>query len=186
VSINPAAAGSDEQSNVAPPQDCATPLRLARSPFPEALAQIPTLNSRVRNPQDNLKEPDSGVGCTEFLKVSPCLGVGLFNDRPRLPLILDQPQGDIICSIQMRQENFWFSPMHSKGDGLYRRALRARNVRVSFLSSGLNDETAGAMSRRKSDERELGPTVSDPETSVLPLSRRPIRFLRGPIRHAIP
>ena len=49
-----------------------------------------------------------------------------------------------------------------------------------------NDEIAGAMSRRKTDERELVPTFSGPETSVLPLSQRPARFLRGPIRHAIP
>jgi hypothetical protein len=106
-------------------QDCATPLRLTRPPVSEALAQIP-LDLRVRNPQDNFKEPDSGIGCIEFFKVPPCLGVGLFNNRSRLPLILDQPKRDIICSIQMRQENFWdcSSPMHSEGDGLYRHALR--------------------------------------------------------------
>ena len=187
MSINPAAAGPDEQSDVVPPQDCATSLRLARSPFSEASAQVATLDSRVRNPQDNFKEPDPGIGCTEFLKVPLCLSVGLFNNRSRVPLILDQPKRHIICSIQLRQENFWdCSPMHSKDDGLYRNALRAERLGVSSCSSGLNDEIVGAMSRRKTDERELGPTVSGPETSVLPLSQRPVRFLRGPIRHAIP
>jgi len=89
--------------------------------------QIPTLDSRVGNPQDNFKEPDSGIGCSESFKVPPCLGVGLFNNPSRLPLILDQPKRDIVCGTQMRQENFWncSSPMHSKDDGLYRHALRA-------------------------------------------------------------
>jgi hypothetical protein len=94
---------------------------------------ILSVDSRVRNPQDNFKKPDSGIGCTEFSKLPPCLGVGLFNNRSRVPLILDQPKRNIICSIQMRQENFWdcSSPVHSKGDGLHRPALRrdrGRNV----------------------------------------------------------
>jgi len=77
---------------------------------------ILSLDSRVRNPRDNFKEPDSGIGRTEFFKLPPCLGIGLFNNRSRVPLILDQPKRNIICSIQMRLENFWdcSSPMHSK------------------------------------------------------------------------
>ncbi|MBV9873534.1 MAG: hypothetical protein JO025_02295 [Verrucomicrobia bacterium] len=95
MSINPAAAGPDQQSDVVLPQDCATPLRLARSPFSEALPRIPTRDSRLRNPQDNSNEPDSGIDGTDFLKVPPCLGVGLYNHRSGIPLILDLPNATL-------------------------------------------------------------------------------------------
>src|ERR1700736_2706641 len=65
------------------------------------------LNPGVNSLPNNGKQPVLWVGFAKTSKLLPCLPVSFLNNRLRVLIVFDQPARKIICTVQVRQNNFF-------------------------------------------------------------------------------